>query len=99
MTQDTEDGESRYLSRDEAEARLCEIILDIELTEKHWRELRAIDPVLPRVATVFHPRLSAEFWDDLAPLGRRAAVAGEEFRTTMVRNVVHSIMPNYVEED
>ena len=99
ITQDVIDGAERYLSASEAETRLCDVIMNIEDTERHWDDLRGIDPGLQVAAALFHPEISSKLWDTLPDWGGRAAIESDESRELMVRNVVRAVMEFYVEED
>jgi hypothetical protein len=98
MTVDVIDGE-RYLSADEAEERLCDVIMDIKATERHWDALRGIDPRLQVAASVFHPEISSKMWSKMPDSIKRAAIQNVGSRELMVRNAVHAVMQFYVEED
>jgi hypothetical protein len=95
----TADGEERYLSADEAEERLCDVIMNIEETEKHWDALRGISPGLQLAAAVFHPEMSAKLWDTWPDWARRPAIKRDEDRELMVRTTVHEVMAFYEEEE
>ncbi len=99
MTGNMDDGTERYLNRDEAEAWLCQIIMDIELTEQHWGRLCSIHPSLQVAASVYHPQMSAKLWDRIPDSLKRTAIASEEQRATMVKRVVRSVMLAYAEEE
>jgi len=97
ITVDVIDGE-RYLSADEAEQHLCDVLMDIEAAERHWDALRSIFSGLQLAAAIYHPQISAKLWDSWPDWARRAAIKPVEDREQMVRTTVHAIMPNYVEE-